>query len=123
MEEENHKNNSASSVCLDFSSKHLKHFPKPVLQCPNLRMLCLDGNMLETLPDELFTTLKRLTWLDVRHNRIQMISPKIGEGQCLETLLIQDNCIQQLPKELGKFELFFKHRETPCLTRQEPSDL
>ncbi|XP_044726873.1 leucine-rich repeat-containing protein 27-like [Chrysoperla carnea] len=93
-----------STICIDYSSKSLVKFPEEILMCKNLRMLCLDNNELTTIPDIVFLSLNRLTWLDVRNNKLTSLSPKIGKCRYLETLLIQDNCIEKLPMELGLVE-------------------
>lgn len=64
-------------------------------------MLYLDSNNLVELPDEIFTTLKNLRWLDVRNNHLVVIPPCVKGHASLETLLLQGNNIEKLPLELG----------------------
>lgn len=66
-----------------------------------LQMLYLDSNNLVELPDEIFTTLKNLRWLDVRNNHLMTIPSCVKGHSSLETLLLQGNNIEKLPLELG----------------------
>lgn len=66
-------------------------------------MLFLEGNQLTALPAELFTCLDKLVWLDVRNNKLTSIPETIVNHQCLETILLQENQIEKLPVQLGKY--------------------
>lgn len=93
---------SLIDVISDHSNKKLVKVPEPVLEMFNLKMLYLEGNALEVLPDDFFDKLKKLAWLDLRRNRLTTIPTNIADHQSLETLLLQDNKIEELPNELGK---------------------
>nr|XP_033333108.1 uncharacterized protein LOC117224356 isoform X1 [Megalopta genalis] len=85
----------------DFSGINLKQFPKEILnEFSQLKMLYLSNNDLIELPDEIFTFLRHLKWLDVRNNQISSLPNSIESHQCIETLLLQANNIQELPIEL-----------------------
>lgn len=93
---------SKIDVILDISNKNLSAIPKYVLEMTNLKMLYLENNQIEVLPDELFTNLKKLVWLDLRKNKLKTIPQTIAHHENLETLLLRDNEIALLPLELGK---------------------
>lgn len=61
----------------------------------------LESNALVHLPEELFTKLNVLQWLDVRHNRLTTLPSTIKYHSSLETILLQENRIERLPLELG----------------------
>ncbi|XP_076643935.1 uncharacterized protein LOC143354081 isoform X2 [Halictus rubicundus] len=85
----------------DFSNTGLKQFPKEILnEISQLRMLYLGDNDLIELPGEMFTCLKHLKWLDIRNNQISSLPNSIESHKCIETLLLQANCIKELPLEL-----------------------
>ncbi|XP_033333109.2 uncharacterized protein LOC117224356 isoform X2 [Megalopta genalis] len=85
----------------DFSGINLKQFPKEILnEFSQLKMLYLSNNDLIELPDEIFTFLRHVKWLDVRNNQISSLPNSIESHQCIETLLLQANNIQELPIEL-----------------------
>ncbi|XP_078036409.1 uncharacterized protein LOC144469719 isoform X2 [Augochlora pura] len=85
----------------DFSSTDLKRFPKQLLnEFSQLKMLYLSNNDIIELPDEIFKFLRHLKWLDVRNNQISSLPNSIESHQCMETLLLQANNIQELPIEL-----------------------
>jgi len=76
----------------------------------SLQFLFLQENSLHVLPEELFPTFRLLRRLDVRRNKLTCIPANIGDHQCLEVLLLQDNQISTLPPHLGK-EFEFDVRE------------
>lgn len=53
------------------------------------------------MPEDFFTTLPCLMWLDLRDNRLTDISTSIKNHQGLTHLLLQNNCLTNLPNELG----------------------
>lgn len=94
---------SRIDVICDHSQQNLTTVPLRVLEMCNLQMLYLEGNTLETLPDDLFSKLPKLSWLDVRNNKLRSIPTTIANHACLENLLLERNCLEVLPKELGRF--------------------
>ena len=48
-----------------------------------------------------FTALINLEWLDLRDNCIKELPPEIGYAQNLQCLLLDNNNITQLPNDLG----------------------
>lgn len=67
-------------------------------------MLYLGNNYLEKLPDELFTKLKCLEWLDLRNNKLKSLPKSIKNHRSLKTILLQGNEIERLPEELCTLE-------------------
>ena len=69
----------------------------------NLRILYLDHNDLQTLPDGVFGGLASLQILNLSHNDLRMLSDGTFEGQPnLGTLYLENNDLQTLPD--GVFE-------------------
>lgn len=85
----------------DYSNRQLKEVPQHILQMCNLRMLYLEKNFIEYLPEDFFIRLPKLTWLDLRNNRLKCIPKSIAYCECLENLLLSNNQIERLPTELG----------------------
>uniref|UniRef100_A0A4W3JVS1 Leucine-rich repeat-containing protein 27 n=2 Tax=Callorhinchus milii TaxID=7868 RepID=A0A4W3JVS1_CALMI len=63
--------------------------------------LYLEGNVLASLPENLFYQLPNLIWLDLRNNKLTSLPSSIGDHRCLRTLLLEGNPIRKLPVELG----------------------
>lgn len=93
---------SKIDVICDCSNQKLAEVPPHILDMCNLKMLYLEANAIETLPEDFFTRLPKLTWLDLRNNKLKSIPKSIGEHECLENLLLADNEIEELPNEIGK---------------------
>lgn len=93
---------SCDGIFLNLSCCELFSLPKNIfIQFPNLKLLYLEGNKLDEIPEELFTNLKSLQWLDVRNNQIKFLPLTIKGHLNLETILIQRNKLEKLPIELG----------------------
>ncbi|XP_062958778.1 leucine-rich repeat-containing protein 27 [Cynocephalus volans] len=90
----------SSSPVLDLSQRGLHHL-EDVFKVPSLQQLHLQRNALCTIPKDFFQLLPRLTWLDLRHNRIKALPSGIGSHKHLKTLLLERNPIKMLPVELG----------------------
>lgn len=65
-------------------------------------MLYLENNSLSELPDNVFSFLPHLHWLDVRNNQLTSLPTSIKSHPSLETILLQGNKIEKLPLELCK---------------------
>ncbi|XP_030344429.1 leucine-rich repeat-containing protein 27 isoform X3 [Strigops habroptila] len=91
----------SSSSTLDVSRKNIKHLTEEMYRLPNIKYLHLEGNVISTLPEDLFQKLPHLVWLDLRYNKIKALPPGIGFHRQLKTLLLERNPIKELPAELG----------------------
>lgn len=65
------------------------------------QMLYLNFNNLLEIPSQIFVVLKKLKWLDLRNNQLKKMPITIKCHPSLETLLLQNNKIIELPSELG----------------------
>ncbi|XP_053477635.1 leucine-rich repeat-containing protein 27 isoform X1 [Ictalurus furcatus] len=96
-----HQMNHDSSDILYLSRQKLKVIPDCVCKYTPLKNLYLEGNELSSLPDNLFSSLPHLLWLDLRNNQLTCLPVDIGQHRCLKTLLLEGNPITELPVELG----------------------
>lgn len=64
-----------------------------ICDAPSLRELCLAGNKLKTLPNELATSLPRLEELNLRENSFEKVPPCIYKMDCLRKLDLSQNGI------------------------------
>lgn len=92
---------SKIDVICDCSHQKLEEIPQRVLQMCNLKMLYLEANAIQRLPEDFFTKLPKLSWLDLRNNRLKTVPKSIANHECLENLLLADNNIEELPNEIG----------------------
>ena len=68
-------------------------------------MLYLSNNNLIEIPGEVFSVLKYLEWLDVRNNQLSSLPASIKRHVRLQTILLQQNKVENLPLELCKHSL------------------
>ncbi|KAL7889808.1 hypothetical protein AOLI_G00020660 [Acnodon oligacanthus] len=90
-----------TSHTLYLSRQSLKDIPGYALKCTELKNLYLEGNRMPSLPENMFTSLPNLVWLDLRNNQLTSIPADIGQHRCLKTLLLEGNPVTELPVELG----------------------
>ncbi|XP_015773486.1 PREDICTED: leucine-rich repeat-containing protein 27-like [Acropora digitifera] len=96
--------NTASALgntTIDLSKKRLTQIPPKVLDLRQLEFLYLEGNLISSLPEDLFDRLPNLRWLDLRNNHISEIPQIIGTHRNLRNLLLEGNNVESLPLELG----------------------
>ncbi|XP_029198184.1 leucine-rich repeat-containing protein 27-like [Acropora millepora] len=96
--------NTASALgntTIDLSKKRLTQIPPKVLDLRQLEFLYLEGNLISSLPEDLFDCLPNLRWLDLRNNHISEIPQIIGTHRNLRNLLLEGNNVESLPLELG----------------------
>ncbi|XP_029962391.1 leucine-rich repeat-containing protein 27-like [Salarias fasciatus] len=86
---------------LSLRRSQLERIPDSVLESSSLTYLCLEGNLISSIPESMFISLPKLLWLDLRKNQITSLPPEIGSHRCLKTLLLEGNPISELPPELG----------------------
>lgn len=90
------------SNTLELCDKKMLQIPRELLEMNNLEYLYLEGNELTSLPDDFFDCLPRLTWLDLRRNKLlRLPSVYTGRHNHLRTLLLEGNKLRSLPLELG----------------------
>ncbi|XP_072533123.1 uncharacterized protein [Salminus brasiliensis] len=89
------------SHTLHLSRQSLEDLPDHALKCTELKHLYLEGNKISHLPENVFSSLPNLVWLDLRHNQLTRLPTGIGQHRCLKTLLLEGNPITELPVELG----------------------
>ncbi|KAG9275493.1 leucine-rich repeat-containing protein 27 [Astyanax mexicanus] len=89
------------SHSLHLSRQSLNLLPDHALKHTQLQNLYLEGNKISNLPENMFSSLPCLVWLDLRHNQLTCLPAGIGQHRCLKTLLLEGNPITELPKELG----------------------
>ncbi|XP_042192788.1 leucine-rich repeat-containing protein 27 [Callorhinchus milii] len=92
---------TTTTTTLRLSRKCLQQLPHNVYQARGLENLYLEGNVLASLPENLFYQLPNLIWLDLRNNKLTSLPSSIGDHRCLRTLLLEGNPIRKLPVELG----------------------
>lgn len=90
-----------SSITLDLSQKNLSQLPSELYELQQVEYLYLEGNLLSSVPDEVFEKLPNLKWLDMRYNQIKVLPPSCGKHRFLKTLLLEGNYLTELPPELG----------------------
>ncbi|CAH8545236.1 unnamed protein product [Dicrocoelium dendriticum] len=86
---------------LILSSLKLFTVPREILELRHLKKVVLSQNRLIELPNDFFSVLTHLSWLDLRSNLLTQIPASIRKMVHLEVLLIDDNRIAVLPFEMG----------------------
>lgn len=74
--------------------------PSCIAELSDLKRLDLKGNMLQTIPEELFK-LSGLIELDISRNRLTSVPAGIGALRALKRLSLSDNPISELPRDIG----------------------
>ncbi|XP_074883117.1 leucine-rich repeat-containing protein 27 [Buteo buteo] len=114
---------SSSSSTLDISRKNIKHLTKEIYRLPRIKYFHLEGNVISTIPEDLFQKLPRLVWLDLRYNKIKALPPGIGYHRQLKTLVLEGNPIKQLPAELGDLTSLTALNLRHCPLEFPPKDI
>ncbi|XP_074641989.1 leucine-rich repeat-containing protein 27-like [Tubulanus polymorphus] len=90
------------STALDLTQRNLLIVPPELLELEKLEYLYLEGNKLQSLPEDFFKYLPNLRWLDLRNNcLLSLPCTYTGRHQNLRNLLLEGNQLQSLPLELG----------------------
>jgi Leucine-rich repeat (LRR) protein len=90
----------ACSNCTELRlfGNRLTRIPPSVLSLHNLRVLWLDGNLLESLPD--LSSLPRLEELALHDNKLTSLHDSVGSLKHLTALRLDRNKLTQLPDSL-----------------------
>ncbi|XP_075360343.1 leucine-rich repeat-containing protein 27 [Mycteria americana] len=113
----------SSSSTLDVSRKNIKHLSEEIYRLPSIKYFHLEGNVISTIPEDLFQKLPRLVWLDLRYNKIKALPPGIGYHRQLKTLLLERNPIKELPTELGNLTSLTALNLRHCPLEFPPKDV
>ncbi|XP_076194134.1 leucine-rich repeat-containing protein 27 [Aptenodytes patagonicus] len=92
-------------------------------QSAGLEYFHLEGNVISTIPEDLFQKLPYLVWLDLRYNKIKALPPGIGYHRQLKTLLLERNPIKELPAELGNLTSLTALNLRHCPLEFPPKDV
>ncbi|XP_072177915.1 leucine-rich repeat-containing protein 27-like isoform X1 [Diadema setosum] len=92
---------AVQAISVDLSGKGLVRVPEQLYGMDHVEFLYLEGNLLQTIPDDLFEGLPNVKWLDLRNNSIRILPTAIGRHRWLKTLLLEGNQITELPPEMG----------------------
>lgn len=93
--------NPEAVVKLDLSGQGLTTLPPEVLQLRGLRLLLLNDNRLEALPDDL-GRLTRLSELELNHNGFAVFPRAILELSTLNELELSGNRLSALPDDIDR---------------------
>lgn len=107
--------------CLDLSKQRLKEIPKEVYQFPNLEKLILTKNKIKHLSDTL-STLPHLHYIDLGSNYIDAL-PATLSTLPIDTLIMWDNPIYELPKELSQWDLKYLDLRAIQMNKQEQNSI
>eukprot|EP00112_Aurelia_sp_Birch-Aquarium-sp1_P010640 Seg2266.3 transcript_id=Seg2266.3/GoldUCD/mRNA.D3Y31 product="Leucine-rich repeat protein SHOC-2" protein_id=Seg2266.3/GoldUCD/D3Y31 len=77
-----------NSKKLDLSKRRIMNIPTELQSLQQLEFLYLEGNLLQTLPEELFTCLHQLKWLDLRNNKLLHLPSSIKEARLDYVILL-----------------------------------
>ncbi|XP_009324123.1 PREDICTED: leucine-rich repeat-containing protein 27 [Pygoscelis adeliae] len=113
----------SSSSTLDVSRKNIKHLTEEIYRLPSIKYFHLEGNVISTIPEDLFQKLPYLVWLDLRYNKIKALPPGIGYHRQLKTLLLERNPIKELPAELGNLTSLTALNLRHCPLEFPPKDV
>ncbi|KAM6066749.1 leucine-rich repeat-containing protein 27 [Chlamydotis macqueenii] len=113
----------SSSNTLDVSRKNIAHLTEEIYRVPSIKYFHLEGNVLSTIPEDLFQKLPHLVWLDLRYNKIKALPPGIGYHRQLKTLLLEGNPINELPAELGNLTSLAALNLRHCPLEFPPKDV
>ncbi|KAM6265974.1 leucine-rich repeat-containing protein 27 isoform 1-T1 [Porphyrio hochstetteri] len=113
----------SSSNTLDISRRNIKHLTEEIYRLPNIKYFHLEGNVISTIPEDLFQKLPHLVWLDLRYNKIKALPSGIGYHRQLKTLLLERNPIKELPPELGNLTSLTALNLRHCPLEFPPKDV
>lgn len=82
-----------------YPPSQLATFPVELYQLENLETLCLSGNVISTLPDDL-SRLAALRELDLMSNRLKHFPKSLTQLARLETLYLWGNQLEEIPEDV-----------------------
>ncbi|HRK83937.1 MAG TPA: leucine-rich repeat domain-containing protein, partial [Saprospiraceae bacterium] len=114
-------------TALDLSFKQLKDIPLPVFEHPQLKVLLLNGNKIDSipaaigkmknlqilffrhneiraLPDDFTLFLPNLTYLDMTGNKLTDLPMKFGDAPQLSSLHLSSNQLKSIPLSIGRLK-------------------
>ncbi len=86
---------------IDFEDNLLTTIPASFNCLSNLSVLCLQKNLLEDVPECLFTSLLLLVELMLSNNKLKVIPESIGGLTNLTDLKLDNNKLESLPNSIG----------------------
>lgn len=66
-----------------------------------MQSLLLSHNQIPLLPPEIVCLAPTLKDLDLTHNKLEQLPPEMAKLTALRKLFIEQNCITELPAQLG----------------------
>jgi Leucine-rich repeat (LRR) protein len=81
------------------------HAEKLLLRCGSVARLDFSQNVLVEFPYKLHSACPMLQFLDLSHNRLDVIPDSVGLLHCLQQLLLQHNNIMALPETCGQLKM------------------
>jgi Leucine-rich repeat (LRR) protein len=107
--------------CLNLSKQRLKQVPSEVYEFSKLEKLILTKNKINHIPDSL-SSLQHLRYLDIASNYIDSLSPTLS-ALPMDTLIMWDNPIYELPKELSKWNLRYLDLRAIQMNKEEQNNI
>lgn len=89
---------------LNLSQNVIVEIPETAMRLSNLTWLNLRRNLLTTLPPPCLLAWDKLTFLDLRDNKIKALPEEIGGCISLQELLISSNGLESLPASIGNLK-------------------
>ena len=108
-------------TCLDLSKQRLKQIPNEVFEFSNLEKLILTKNKIKHIPDSL-SQLHKLHYLDLGSNYIDAL-PATLNTLPIDTLIMWDNPIYELPEELSQWDLKYLDLRAIQMNKQEQNSI
>lgn len=90
-----------------FENNKFSKFPKILAELPSLTMIGFKSNQIHTIPDNAFPP--KLRWLVLTNNKIKKLPKNIGNCHLLQKFALAGNLIEELPNEMANctnLELF-----------------
>ncbi len=109
--------NKDSVISLTLKKKHLKTFPKEILEMKNIQRLDLSRNSIKEIPSSI-DTLKYLHYLNIAQNYLTSL-PKQMAQMPIDTLILWDNQIKYFDSSFSKLHLKYLDIRAISMTRKQ----